>query len=564
MSLEGNSEYSYSTRLQYAFLTTSKLHKNVPDDLKSCATSLGSEPSIFEGERSEEGCGDDFFCGTHPRDVLDLRDTDSELSSDDSAATVTDSNTFDVIIIGAGLSALSALRELLLYDGSMRIQLLEARDYIGGRVLSTSEKVINGCVVQLAMGAAWIHGDIGNPLLELGRDSLDMKTVSPCNPWMRPPVDGSNVTVSVAGREVDVSSSSEIWKAFVHKVEKDPSIGTLSLADALCKYLSSEEQLNPLIIRNTALCECWSGASSACLPAECLIGSDGFIDNATNTKVSNADGSSLFGDFPGSHCLLHNSADIISNIVNSIGNKDAIDKMVRLNAPVGSISLCDIDEAGTAGSVAVATRDGKTYFSNHVIVTAPLKPLQRIIFEPPLPAAKTAAMNRVSYCCYKKVQLEFSVPFWSASDPFFVLINSDRHKKILGPSLILDNFLNLRGLPILEAVIVGSFGEAMTGKSDGVIQNFVIEALSEHFSVTEVINCTISRWEEDPYSAGAYSFHSMAYQCLDVDTIKEPVRNVIFFAGEHTDPVIYGSLNAAHSSGVRAAKEVLSAMRGMR
>ena len=259
---------------------------------------------------------------------------------------------------------------------------------------------------------------------------------------------------------------------------------------------------------------------------------------------------------------MNNTADIIDDICCDIGGKHAVEKMVRLNAPVAEVAL------RRGHSAVVTTVDGRSFSSNHVIITAPLKPLKKIHFEPPLPAEKSAAMNRISYCCYKKVQIEFSSPFWSCKDPFLVLINSDRQKATLGPSLLLDNFLYLRGVPILEAVVVGKYGQALVGKPDVEIQRIIIDAISDHFAVTEVVDCVVSRWEEDIYSTGAYSFHGTSYRSGDVEIIREPVAYSrgcapqIFFAGEHTDPVIYGSLNAAYSSGVRVAGEVLSAMKG--
>ena len=66
------------------------------------------------------------------------------------------------------------------------------------------------------------------------------------------------------------------------------------------------------------------------------------------------------------------------------------------------------------------------------------------------------------------------------------------------------------------------------------------------------------RWEEDAFSKGAYSYHSVAVKDEDVEEISKPLfGGRLTFAGEYTDPVFYGSLNAAHNSGVRVAKEIL-------
>jgi len=66
----------------------------------------------------------------------------------------------------------------------------------------------------------------------------------------------------------------------------------------------------------------------------------------------------------------------------------------------------------------------------------------------------------------------------------------------------------------------------------------------------------VSRWEEDSFSQGAYSYHDTNTTNQDVYTIYENINNTIFFAGEHTDPVYYGSLYAAYNSGIRVTNEL--------
>ncbi len=61
----------------------------------------------------------------------------------------------------------------------------------------------------------------------------------------------------------------------------------------------------------------------------------------------------------------------------------------------------------------------------------------------------------------------------------------------------------------------------------------------------------MSRWEEDVFSQGAYS-----YICNDTDATSCNINDKIFFAGEHTDPVYYGSMHAAYNSGCRVLDEM--------
>jgi hypothetical protein len=48
----------------------------------------------------------------------------------------------------------------------------------------------------------------------------------------------------------------------------------------------------------------------------------------------------------------------------------------------------------------------------------------------------------------------------------------------------------------------------------------------------------------------------MSVTDADIDAVCEPVNGTLFFAGEHTDPLYYGSLHAAYNSGVRVFEEM--------
>jgi polyamine oxidase len=53
------------------------------------------------------------------------------------------------------------------------------------------------------------------------------------------------------------------------------------------------------------------------------------------------------------------------------------------------------------------------------------------------------------------------------------------------------------------------------------------------------------------FTQGAYSYHDLSVTDADIEAVSEPINGTLFFAGEHTDPLYYGSLHAAYNSGVR-------------
>src|SRR5215468_9884821 len=67
----------------------------------------------------------------------------------------------DVIVIGAGMAGLAAARAI--FDAGKSVIVLEARDRIGGRIHSDHRWPD----VAAEIGASWIHGSTGNPLVPL-------------------------------------------------------------------------------------------------------------------------------------------------------------------------------------------------------------------------------------------------------------------------------------------------------------------------------------------------------------------------------------------------------------
>ncbi|VDL65453.1 unnamed protein product [Nippostrongylus brasiliensis] len=54
------------------------------------------------------------------------------------------SSVYDVIIVGAGLTGLSAARELKALQPNARVKILEAKDEVGGRIRAAAMKTAEG------------------------------------------------------------------------------------------------------------------------------------------------------------------------------------------------------------------------------------------------------------------------------------------------------------------------------------------------------------------------------------------------------------------------------------
>ncbi len=69
-----------------------------------------------------------------------------------------------VVVVGAGMAGLAAGRRLA--DAGTEVTVLEARERIGGRMWTDMS-----LGVPIDLGAAWIHGTEGNPIIGLAADA---------------------------------------------------------------------------------------------------------------------------------------------------------------------------------------------------------------------------------------------------------------------------------------------------------------------------------------------------------------------------------------------------------
>lgn len=70
----------------------------------------------------------------------------------------------------------------------------------------------------------------------------------------------------------------------------------------------------------------------------------------------------------------------------------------------------------------------------------------------------------------------------------------------------------------------------------------------------------VTRWREDPFALGAYSYLAVGAAPADRAVLAEPIGERIVFAGEATDPDFPATVHGALASGRRAAELVASAV----
>lgn len=504
-----------------------------------------------------------------------------------------------VIVIGAGIAGIAAARAL--QDRGFNVTILEGRSRIGGRI-STDWSM--GCPVDL--GAAFIHGAYGNPLMEIAREA-DLRTYSP----------GDLGTLFYAdGRRVNQSTdrnAENVWKALLRRA------GTIAKGDLL-KHKKLDIALGKLLnrLKNELVDGCneemdqllaWHSAN---LEYACASELQGL--SAKHYDMDDTSG------FSGSHRLLRDGyASIVHGLANglnirfgatvSVIERDVLvqgrtgdkpsskprkqsfgsrkyhaavieDLQGRRSTPYGfryigakkrdsGKSSNTEDEEGTSqqSCVRVVTQNGREYVAESCIVTIPLGVLQQgdMAFTPPLPAWKHNAIHNIGFGLVNKVVMRFETPFWANKEvrgededeegPDHIGRVSDEH----GVFYMFLSLVRCVGAPVLVAITSGKFAEHIENTTDDQVVQMALDALTKMYPKSppsRLVAHVVTRWKTDKFARGSYSFAKVGTTPSHYTEMAEPL-GMVGFAGEATHRNHPATAHGAFMSGIREAARVI-------
>lgn len=413
-----------------------------------------------------------------------------------------------VAIVGAGIAGLAAAKQLVAANNDVTI--FEARERIGGRIWTSHE-----FGVPTEIGAFMFHGTVGNPLVDLAQKlNIAFKPVA---------FDKKDWGCAKAIEPEDMAHCRAVFVQILESAyqyaQKQPHDLSLQAAiNAVFDEKTFPAFTSDLLDWFMDTLKLYMGVEPSYLSAQHWNEEEVFLE--------------------GDHCVVLGGYEKIIDYL-------AKDLKIHLNEPV--LSITDRQQ------VEIKTQKG-TYNADNVIVTIPMSLLKKgdIQFNPPLSEKKVQAMQHLDMALLNKIFIEFPERFWQKEAAIITTLDFKQ------PIYWYFNFQPYLQRPILMALLGGEVAKAIESYSDKQIEKLVMTSLQKIYGnpIPAPVKLTVTRWQSDPWSLGAYAYIPVGASGADYNVLAESVGR-IHFAGEATEKRFPGTTNGAYISGVRAADEIM-------
>lgn len=421
---------------------------------------------------------------------------------------------YEVIVIGAGMSGLSAAASLI--AAGKEVLVLEGRDRVGGRM---SPGDLSGQRVDL--GAQWLEGTKGNPIVSLCQ-KFNVSHVQTRNKiWL---FDGQGQKISSSKYAKAERLAEKVLQKTSRFVDADEYGDSLGAAiDSVLDKQSYDSETLALV--NWYL--------------ETEIGSD---------EAANIHAISLSAYWHGEDTF-SGSDRLFPNSYAELAEKFAENLPIKLHQSVQRISYQDTQ-------VSVETDSG-IYSAQQVIVTLPLGVLKNntVQFIPPLPEEKLRAIASLGMGLANKVILRFPKVFWPKNTDYFGYAGT-----VPGKFCAWVNHYPYSGQAILSLWSHGEFAEQLENLAEHECVALAMDVLKKAFAkkALEPVASIVTRWRNDSFAGGSYSFLPPGCSRMHFSALASPIDDRVFFAGEATEAIHTATVHGAYLSGQRAAQEVIS------
>ncbi len=417
----------------------------------------------------------------------------------------------DVVVLGAGISGLTAGRELV--RAGVDTILLEARDSVGGRMHTLSGRAGHG----LELGAQMVHGSRASTWALIREFGVKTRPLHEGDTWDWRPGKGFQKRAPDLEERLD----QRVLAAYRQYGGKD-----LSYREFLASTdLNQEEQ--------GILLQEWEAD-----PGEVSL------------RAAVEDQIAAWGAYFDQNFQIVGGYEALpQKLAEGLGER------VHLSCPVRQVEW-------RRGSVRITyERRGsvESVEARRALVTLPVSILKtgRPVFLPGVPAWKRQAVDALVMGRVVVVHLLFDDWFWRDRVP------GPAHWHPPGEGIsFYDPHPPGTGMPALEGWITGSAAQQLSDLGPEAGLERVLSWIEEPFpgARKRLEWSHLQDWVRDPYSLGSYSYPRRGgYERRAA--LATPIEECLYFAGEATAPAChYATVHGAYTSGLRASLEILASL----
>lgn len=435
----------------------------------------------------------------------------------------------DILILGAGVAGLSAALDLA--RAGLGVELIEARDRVGGRVFTRFDSTLNHPV---ELGAEFVHGLAPEIWLPMQEHDLAVSELE------------GDFWCSTSGKLERCKFFKEVEQILSKMDDDSPDESFLDFLSRRFGGSGNEEAKRHAI----GYVSGFNAADPAQVSTHWLAHQQEAEEQIQADRVFHIGG--------GYQALLKVFTDELA----------AREVPVRLGTRVGEVRW----KSGAVEVLATSPRGDETFTAPRALVTLPLAVLQRALldhdhgirFSPRLPPEKLTALEKLAMGKVVRVALCFRRRVWEVvtaesktlADMSFLFSDDELFPtwwtQMPDPA------------PIITGWGAARYAENLTGMSEGRIVDKAIESLAAVLGLSkavlqsELTAAYFHDWDSDPFSLGAYSYVKVGGEGCQ-KTLGAPIESTLFFAGEATDVSgNNGTVHGAIASGKRAAEEILA------